>query len=188
MLPEDCELFFSFLRMRDPIVCTTRDSASSELGNVTDPCSEFKTFSMWRNEQGFKPTRQHIEDAIGGSYYRIDDSAAVLEFTPSQVTEWQGSPALLQGRIWGAFRISDERHDAWFSAIRRWIRKHLIKIDSLDGYVAPAAQAWHQRGGLLLPMFTPPATDAWLNFFEAQSTRCRVEGKNARKGLPIPRT
>ncbi len=91
----------------------------------------------------------------------------------SQLAEWEGRPALVQGRIWGAFESNDPQYVAWFNAIVRWIRKNYVKGEILGGYVAPSVQAWRRRGGLLMPMFIPPLTDEWRAFFESQLARIK---------------
>lgn len=180
MLPEDCSEFLAFLSGRDPVIFTARDSDSPDITAIPDPCAEWKAVSVWNQALSPELNREYIADAKAGPYYRVDDSQPVLEFSPSHLTDWEGTPALLQGRIWGAFKTADRRYAVWFDSITRWIRKNYTKNESLEGYVAPAAQAWHGRGGLLLPMFKPPATDTWRTFFETQMASAKPHGQNAR--------
>lgn len=168
MLPEDCRELASFLTRHDPVIFTPRDSDSPEITAVTDPCAERRAISIWNQSLSPELSREYIADAKPGPYYRVGKSQPVLEFSPSHLTDWEGTPALLQGRIWGAFKVADRRYAAWFDAITRWIRKNYTKNDSMEGYVAPAARAWHGSGGLLLPMFKPPANETWRAFFESQ--------------------
>lgn len=179
MLPEDCREFVEFLTSRDPVLFIARDSDSPDIRAIPDPCEEQKAVSVWNQSLSAKLNREYIEDAQAGPYYRVDDAQPVLEFSPSQETDWEGIPALLQGRIWGAFKAADRRHAAWFDAITRWMRKNYTKNDSLEGYVAPAAQAWHSRGGLLLPMFKPPADERWRAFFESQMAGIKTSARGA---------
>ncbi len=68
-------------------------------------------------------------------------------------------------------RLGKENQEAraWFEAISRWIRKNYAKNQLLTGgYIAATALAWHQSGGVLLPLFQPPPTPAWLEFARGQ--------------------
>lgn len=177
MLPEDCRELVAFLSGRDPVIFTARDSDSPDIVALPDPCAEWKTVSVWNQALSPRLSRKYVADAEPRPYFRVDDAQPILEFSPSHVTDWEGTPALLQGRIWGAFKAADRRYAAWFDAITRWIRKHYLKNDSLEGYIAPAAQAWHRYGGLLLPMFKPPVTDTWRSFFESQLASIKRSGE-----------
>jgi hypothetical protein len=112
--------------------------------------------------------RTYISHADNGPYYRLDDGLPILEFSPSMATDWEGRPALMQGRIWGAFEAPSQKYRLWYEAIVRWIRKGYIRYGPLSGYISPAVRAWHNDGGVLLPMFRPPTTDAWRAFVAKQ--------------------
>lgn len=168
MHPDDCSLFTAFLTEHDPVIFVARDTASSAVESLADPCLEWKTVSVWNRALLTTLSRQYVDNAQDGPYYRVDDAQPILELTPSHLTEWEGNPGLLQGRIWGAFKSPDRRYAAWFDSISRWIRKNYTKNESLEGYVGPHAQAWCRRGGLLLPQFKPPASETWRKFFNAQ--------------------
>ena len=47
-------------------------------------------------------------------YYRVDESTfPVLEFSMSTLTDWQGRPALTQGRIYGQFAGKPVEFEKW---------------------------------------------------------------------------
>jgi len=168
MLPSDCALFLEFLKERDPVTVTARDADSPKAEPITNPCDAKKPICLWNRSLLPSLTREYIANADGGPYYRVDDSLPVLEFSPPMLTEWEGLPAILQGRVWGAFKTDDQQYRAWFEAIVRWIRKTYMKTDSPDSYISPSVQEWRKSGGVLLPMFTPPVTDAWKKFVDQQ--------------------
>ena len=168
MLPADCTAFFQFLTTHDHVIATARDADASRVEALDKPCESKKPICLWNRSILPSMMRLYIANADDGPYSRVDDSLPVLEFSPSIFTEWEGVPALLQGRIWGAFESQDDRHRAWFESIRRWIRKTYIKTDAPESYISLAVQEWRKTGGVLLPMFIPPATDAWKKFVQAQ--------------------
>jgi len=167
-LPEDCIELLSFIQERDPVVITERDSTTAEVKIVVAPCAATKTLCLWN--QSFLPTltRDYVPNADSGPYYRVNDGLPVLELSTCLLTEWEGSPALVQGRIWGAFKDPSSKYNSWYGAIVRWIRKTYVRNDSLHGYTAPSVGPWQSRGGILLPMFKPPVTAAWRKFVEDQ--------------------
>ena len=113
-------------------------------------------------------------DAATGKYFNMDFSAPVIEFTyESPVVEsWNGQPALTQGRIWASFETENKAFEKWYNAVVRWIRKNFIR-DLAVGHdrdsFGPAAYEWFRTGGLLLPNFRPPLTDAWLAWASVQN-------------------
>jgi hypothetical protein len=85
---------------------------------------------------------------------------------------WNGQPALLQGRIWASFETEDKAFEKWYNATVRWIRKNFIRDVALGhdrDSVGPEAYEWFKSGGLLLPSFRPPTTDAWLAWVDVQN-------------------
>src|SRR5258708_13396655 len=119
MLPSDCALFVGFLDRRDPVIATARDAGSPKVEPIANPCDAKKPISLWNRSLLPSLTREYIANADDGPYYRVDDSLPVLEFYPSILTEWQGLPALLQGRVWGAFNTDAHQYRPWFQAIVR---------------------------------------------------------------------
>jgi hypothetical protein len=108
------------------------------------------------------------------SYYRIDEDAEpVLQFSPSVLTEWQGRPALTQGRIYGIFDGKQPEFQKWYERIARIVRRRWRKnpVPWLSGYLGPAASEWFDSGGLLLPFFVPPVTKEWIYCMDEQHSK-----------------
>jgi hypothetical protein len=125
---------------------------------------------LWNKQLTATLQRKWIDSATPG-YYRVDQLAfPVLEFSMSMLTDWQGKPALTQGRIYGQFAGKPVEFERWFEQIVRYIRKHWRgnPVSLLGGYVGPAASDWFTSGGLLLPMFVPPITAEWLRVMKQQ--------------------
>ncbi len=57
---------------------------------------------------------------------------------------------------------SDSGFNRWYLSIVRWIRKEFHKNPASLGYVGQEAWNWFQRGGILLPMFSPPVNSVWI--------------------------
>jgi hypothetical protein len=177
MLPRDCEEFLALLQERDPVVITSLNSESPEIEDLSQSaCSFGKTLCLWN-----QPLQPQLEGTLserphGKSYFRISESLPVLEMSTCYECEWDGKPALIQGRIWGSFEDKTAEFQSWYDAIARWIRRNYGRSPGkgLRGYVSPAAVEWHRKGGILLPMFIPPVTPAWLDFVAAQ----RYEGSS----------
>jgi len=123
------------------------------------------------HEQGFVALPSNVSDAARTTYYTVDGfGQPILEFSASVSTEWEGMPALTQGRIYGIFLARPAEFEKKFERITRYIRKHWRKnpVPILGGYVGPEAVAWFESGGLLLPMFTPPPSADWLRIMQQQ--------------------
>lgn len=146
MLPRDCEEFLAVLQQRDPLVITSWNSDLSEIEDLSQSaCSFRETLCLWN-----QPLLPHLERALierpnGKSYFRIDSSLPVLEMSTSHECEWDGKPALIQGRIWGSFEDKTAGLQGWYDAIVRWIRRNYDRSPGkgLRGYVSPAALQWH---------------------------------------------
>jgi hypothetical protein len=109
-----------------------------------------------------------------GEYFNIDFSAPVIEFSyASPILEpWNGQPSLVQGRVWASFETDNKEFERWYNATVRWIRKNFIRDLSVGvdrDSIGPAAYDWFKNGGLLLPGFRPPITDAWLGWVSVQN-------------------
>jgi hypothetical protein len=171
MLPRDCEEFLAVLQQRDPIVITSFSSETSEIEDLSQSaCSSRETLCLWNQPLLPRLERTRIERANGKSYFRISESLPVLEMSTSHQCEWDGKPALTQGRVWGSFQDRTPGFESWYEAIARWIRKNYIRnpINGLDGYVSPAVVEWHRCDGILLPMLVPPVTPEWRKLAAAQ--------------------
>lgn len=68
MLPEDCRLFVSFLRERDPVVVTPwHSSETAEIEDVHRPWEEGATYCLWN--QAVLPA---LKRRTTGQYFNID--------------------------------------------------------------------------------------------------------------------
>jgi hypothetical protein len=170
MLPEDCRRFVFFLQERDPVIVAERHSSElAEIQEVSCPWERGGHYCLWN--QAILPA---LRRKATGKYFNVDLSEPVIEFTyESPVLEpWNGQPALTQGRIWASFDTESEAFEKWYNAVVRWIRKNFIR-DLAVGHdrdsIGPAAYEWFRAGGLLLPNFRPPLTDAWLAWASVQN-------------------
>ena len=171
MLPEDCRRFVLFLQERDPVIVTEWHSSKlPEIQEVTRPWERGGHYCLWN--QAILPA---LTRKSTGKYFNIDFfSSPVIEFTyESPVLEsWNGQPALTQGRIWASFETESKAFEKWYNAVVRWIRKNFIR-DLAVGHdrdsIGPAAYEWFKAGGLLLPNFRPPLTEAWLAWASVQN-------------------
>jgi len=170
MLPEDCRRFASFLQGRDPVVVTRwHSSESAEIEEVHRPWEEGTKYCLWN--QAILPT---LRRATTEQYFNIDWSEPAIEFDyPKPVPQlWNGLPALVQGRIWASFEAEDKNFERWYNASVRWIRKNFIRDPAVGHHqdsIGPAAYEWFRTGGLLLPGFRPPLTEAWLAWVNVQN-------------------
>jgi hypothetical protein len=161
MLPEDAAEFLAHLKDQAPVVCTSRSSDSEEIIEC-DPTDCGPVLCLWN--QAILPSLKcaHIARAQN-PYYRVDQSLPVIEWMKSQKADWDGMPALTQGRVYASFDVPNEPLTKWFDSIVRWIRKNYAKnpIKWQSGYVGGHALRWHRDGGLLLPTYSPPTTPEW---------------------------
>ncbi|HEY4050972.1 MAG TPA: hypothetical protein VGM27_29260 [Acidobacteriaceae bacterium] len=151
------------------VVTRWHSSESAEIEEVRRPWEEGAKYCLWN--QAVLPT---LRRAATGQYFNIEWSKPVIEFDyPKPALEpWNGQPALVQGRIWASFETQDKKFERWYNAAVRWIRKNFIR-DPGAGHdrdsIGPAAYQWFKTGGLLLPGFRPPLTEAWLAWVNVQN-------------------
>jgi hypothetical protein len=169
ILPPDTGLLLQFIQERDPVIVTLRDTDSPDLSSVPDPLSETRVMTLWNQALLSSLRRKRIVHSAK-QYYAIESSAPTIEFSPSELCQWNGRPALIRGRLYASFEQPIKGHEQWYSALVRWIRKNFAKvpIPLSAGYIGPVAYDWFKKGGLLLPMFRPPLTSRWLSWVEAQ--------------------
>ena len=171
MLPDDRDALLAEIRSHADVELVMRDGDSSDVQPLASiPGRAVGTLILWNKL--FTPTleRKLVNTAVP-PYHRIDESALpVLEFSDCILTEWHGSPALTQGRIYGQFNGKATAFEKWFESTVRYIRRCWQKnpVPELKGYVGPAASKWFDAGGLLLPMFVPPVTADWLRVINRQ--------------------
>lgn len=169
MLPEDCRQFVSFIRERDPVVATTWNSAeTAEVEDIREPWVQGGHYCLWNQS-----LLHGLKREATGKYFNIDFAAPVIEFSYGSrlVEPWEGQAALLQGRIWASFETENKEFKRWYNAVVRWIRKNFVRERGigLEGFVGPSAYEWFKGGGLLLPCFRPPLTEAWHGWADVQN-------------------
>jgi hypothetical protein len=170
MFPEDCRRFVSFLQERDPVIVTEwHSSKSAEIEAVIRPWERGGMYCLWNQE--ILPALSR--DATG-QFFNISFTAPVIEFSYAspKIELWNGQPSLVQGRIWASFETDDKSFESWYNAAVRWIRKNFIRDQALGhdrDSIGPEAYEWFKAGGLLLPSFRPPLTDAWLGWASVQN-------------------
>jgi hypothetical protein len=161
MLADDMQAFLNFAQSRDPLVITRRDWHAAQIECLPCPWLEENPMILW-NQGLLSQLERNCVGSGAQSYYRVHSSSPVLELIPNRKVDWNGSPALLQGRIYGVFDQST-LHASWYAALASWIRRNFkrIPIPELSGYVGPSACRWFHDGGLLLPMVSPPQDSTW---------------------------
>jgi hypothetical protein len=172
MLPEDTDALLAFVQQQDPVVVTLRDSPTADVQPLAQPTGESNALILWNRAILPSLQRERVDRGNGQQYFRVPYSLPVLELSPSQAVQWNGTSALLQGRVYGfAFDNNPPQYETWYSSVAGWIRSSFSKNPTdLDGYVGPVALEWFRQGGTLLPMFEPPLTPEWQSFFDRQRT------------------
>ena len=175
LLPEDVIEFLAHARTKAPVVCTVW-SSDSELISECDPITSSQPLCLW-NQDVLPTLERKLITTAAKPYYRVDSSLPVIELFVPDEAEWNGIPALTQGRIWASFDIQSEPLRRWFDSLVRWIRITYVKNPVLwqSGYVGRKACEWHQDGGLLLPTYRPPITGEWKQRLYSQHARPRGE-------------
>jgi len=168
MMPEDQDAFLRFIQESDPVVLIERDHPTDrDVQPVKDIANNrLGICCLWNRR--FLPAleREYVPHARYYKYVVGTSRLPLLELSPSIRSEWEGKPALIQGRLYGEFEPHLRRpptFENWYEKLVRWIRKNFKKNPAgWGGYVGPAAYQFHLEGGYLLPNFLPPRTDAWL--------------------------
>jgi hypothetical protein len=170
MLPEDCRNFVQFLRERDPVIVTKwHSSESAEIEDIHSPWERGEKYCLWNQS-----ILHSLKRRATGKYFNIDSSEPVIEFEypAPRLEPWNGRPALVQGRIWASFDTEMKDFERWYNAVVRWIRKNFIRDRAVgldSDSIGPATYDWFKQGGLLLPGFRPPVTEAWLGWASVQA-------------------
>jgi hypothetical protein len=180
MLSNDCKGLLGFLRQRDAVVVVERDSVSPDIIEVAEPCRGGPTVVLWNQSLLPSLEREYIARSNRGAYYRVSNLLPVLELFLPVVADWDGKPALTQGRVYGSFDVPNKGLDRWYDSIAQWIRINFTKnpVGLSSGYIGPAALTWYQGGGVLLPMLRPPVTPEWRSFVDAQHGRNRRQNQS----------
>ncbi|HKE82860.1 MAG TPA: hypothetical protein VKB50_03865 [Vicinamibacterales bacterium] len=166
-LGEDCQSLFSFINTDDRVTVVAQDSPATELTSLPTPCTESQVLILWKESLGTELKRTLVSLPLT-AYYRVRSEVG-LELNPSRASEWDGRPALVQGRLYVSGDQPNDTLGRWYDHIARWIRSRWTysKLPPV-GYIAPHALEWHRKGGLLLPTTTPPVTPAWTSYFARQ--------------------
>jgi len=167
-LRQDAIEFLDFVKNKDTVVCIARDSETEAITGC-DLDSGEHLFCLWNQSILPSISRKYVTRAER-PYYTIDSSLPVIEWSISYQGDWDGTPALTQGRIYCGFWSISEPLEKWYGALVRWVRKHYVRnpVEWQSGYVGPHAYEWHQHRGLLLPVYSPPITDEWKARLQSQ--------------------
>jgi hypothetical protein len=170
MLQEDKEEFFRFLASQYNVFATAWASDRLETIRCQSPAREKGTLALWERRSETQRERKKIARDDGSVVYGFDRQDSVLEFSPSDLVIHEGSLALLQGRLYSFLSEMSVETAGLFKTSRQWIKRTFepCPFTLLGGYIGPAAMRWHRDGGVILPMFNPPATQAWEDFIKSQ--------------------
>jgi hypothetical protein len=124
MLPADRDALLAEIRSHADVEVVMRDGDSSDVRPLPSiPSRVVGTLILWNKLLTPTLERKLVNTAVP-AYHRIDEFALpVLEFSDSILTEWQGRPALTQGRIYGQFNGKPTAFEKWFESSVRYIRK-----------------------------------------------------------------
>jgi len=167
MLPDDQNAFLRFVQENDPVVVIAgHDPKTPDVRPVEEIATDrLETLCLWNRQLLPVLKRKWIGKARYYKYQLDVFHLPLLEFSASFRTEWEGRPALIQGRLFGDFDPhlgKPPEFEKWYNRLVRWLRKNFKKNPASWGYVGPAAYEFYKSGGYLLPSFLPPRTDVWL--------------------------
>lgn len=170
MLQEDAEEFFRFLGSKLDLFVTAWTSDSDAVIRCERPALERTALALWNQHLKAQQARKKIERDDGSVVYEFDWQDSVLEFSPSAIVTHEKLPSLLQGRLYDALSEMSPETSGLFRTAKQWIKRSFrsCPFKLLGGYIGPAAMRWYQEGGILLPIFNPPATQVWEDFFNSQ--------------------
>jgi hypothetical protein len=170
MLEEDRTEFFRFLSSRHKIVASAWTSDAPAVAHCESPAQEKGALALWEPQSGADRQREKVLRDNGAIVYEFDRQNSILEFNPGKLVVHGGSPVLLQGRLYSFLSEMSVETVGPFRTARQWIKRSFqpCPFKLLGGYVGPAAMRWYRDGGILLPMFNPPATPAWEEFITSQ--------------------
>ena len=168
MLPADCQRFLEFVRGRDPVIVTRWYASNAQIEEIHRPWEEDGHYCLWNQALLRSLERHQAENRFGIAF-----ELPVIEFSYSAPAAefWNRQHALIQGRVWASFEGGGKDFARWYNALARWIRRNFIRDRGigLEGFIGPAAYQWFRDGGLLLPGFRPPLTEAWLAWVDVQN-------------------
>jgi hypothetical protein len=167
---QEAPAFSDFLSSQHNIVAAKWTSDMPKVVLCEKLAGQHGSLAVWKRRPDFELTRKKVQRNDGSVVYEFDRQNSVLEFSPSVLVTHEGSPALLQGRLYSFLsEMSVETADL-FKTAKQWIKRSFepCPFKLLSGYIGPAAMRWHRDGGVILPMFNPPATQAWEDFIKSQ--------------------
>lgn len=168
MIDDDCAAFLEFVLKRPGLSFVLRNSHSPTPVEVVNPCEPEQDLYIWDSSLVPDLSPRRVVDADGRTRYYIDDRLPLIEFGRPAPADWDGRPALTQGRIHVLEPNQSPPLSKWFDALAAWIRRSFRRNPSarVGGYVGPGAWQWHeQTGALLLPFVRPPVTEDWRSEF-----------------------
>jgi hypothetical protein len=170
MLEEDKREFFRFLESHHKVSAAPWTSQNGAIALCNSPVEMAGELALWEPHRGFRHERKKIVREDGSVAYDFDRQNPVLEFSPSSLVKHGEAPALLQGRLYSFNSELSLETSGLFRTARYWIRKSFepCPVKLLKGYIGPSAMRWYRGGGIILPMFNPPATRAWEEFIQDQ--------------------
>ena len=161
MLGRDCETFFTAAGRVAPLVAVVRDSATASIEPVEQPCAIRAALMLWNRALPPSVVRTYVAESAHGPYHRFPYDASALEFCPtSDMSDWDGRPAVAAGRLYAAWYQDNRALARWYEKLAGWLRRHFHshRIGSSAFRVGPHAWEWHRSGGVLLPMVRPLVT------------------------------
>jgi hypothetical protein len=170
ILPADAGALIAAIRSKETIEVVRRHGSSGApdpLASIPDGLGDLV---LWNRRFAPALKRRYVSDASPPYYLAEEQTEPILEFSISVLTQWQGIPALTQGRIYGVFEAKSPEFEKWYERIARYIRKNWRKnpVSWMGGYVGPAASEWFDSGGLLLPVYIPPVSSDWVRLLGEQ--------------------
>jgi hypothetical protein len=174
---DDLARLLAFIRRHDQVAIVMRDANTEQVELVDDPLTADGLMTLWNGSLLRVLQRELVRRAPGRDYYSVGRALPTLELHAPRTVEWQGRPALLQGRIYGYFNGPSDMYERWFAAIARWIHSTFTRIPSAyrGSWIGPDTRKWFLSGGLLLPMFPPVPTVEWRDFVAKQdAVRARL--------------
>src|SRR5882724_10357913 len=99
MLAEDATEFLAFVRSKHPVICTPRSGKVAEVADSLQPSRKTDTWSLW-NRAILPELQRELTSVAVKPYYHVDSAKPVIEWWIGREAEWDGRPALLQGRLY----------------------------------------------------------------------------------------
>ena len=101
ILPADANTLLTAIRSKEPVEVAVRSGVAPTLAPLDSIPDGSQDLVLWNRR--FAPTLKHRYIAAADPpYYLADEQTeAILEFSISVLTRWEGIPALTQGRIYG---------------------------------------------------------------------------------------